>query len=163
MVVARDSELPKVCVRWGEPGSQQISRKLSWASRWYLVLAVAALIFYIIAASIAAKRSRLTFWLCESHAAARRRDVRIGWMGLGLIVLSLLMLMYGGSVLPRSALAALPIVEMLLLLGGLAISLYGYFRSRIVRAAKIDDGHVWLKGVTPSIRDSLTPFSSGTG
>lgn len=163
LVVARDGELPHFCVRCGEPGVEALPRKLSWSSRWLLIFVLGGLFLYVIVAMIAAKRSKLTIWLCGDHAAARRRDVRIGWAGLGLIALSFVALIYGGSVVPRPALGVLSISELVLLVAGAALGLYGYYRSKVVGAARIDATHVWVTGVTPLMRSSLPLLPGASG
>jgi hypothetical protein len=157
VVVERDGELPKFCVRCGEPGVEQLTRKLSWSSPWLLLLVIVGLfaggiILYLIVASLVAKKSRVTIWLCALHASARRRDVRVGWIGLGLVVLSFVAFF---AYLPTGA-----TLELLLLIGGAALGFFGYYHSRLVGASRINDLYIWLKGVAPSLRSTLPQFGS---
>lgn len=160
LVVERDGELPSVCVRCGQPGVERISRRVSWSSPWLLLLILLGVIFYVLIASIAAKRSRVTIWLCASHANLRRRDVRIGWIGLGLLTLSLMALAFGNSIVPRTAAGFLGTLELVFLLASIVLAFYGYSRSRLVRASRIDDLYVRLNGVSPLLRTSLPLFTS---
>jgi hypothetical protein len=159
VVMARDGELPQICVQCGQPGVEQLPRKLNWTSRWLLLFVLGGVVLYAIAASIAAKRSRVLIWLCATHAEARRRNVKVGWIGLGLIGLSFVGLFFGGSIIPRALLGALAIIEVLLLVGGSVVGLYGYYRSRLVGAARIDGTHVWVSGVGAVLRNSLPQFA----
>ena len=113
----------------------------------------------MIVASIVAKKSRVTIWLCAAHAEARRRELRIGWIGLGLVALSFIALLFGGAVVPSATTEVFAVVEMLLIVGGTVLGFYGYYRSRLVRASRIDDRYMWLRGVTPLLRSSLPPLA----
>src|SRR5947199_8440156 len=104
VVVLRNGELPPLCVKCGDLGVEQVTRKLNWSSPWLLLLVLLALLLYVLVALIVAKRSRVTIWLCAKHAQARRRDKRIGWIGLGLVGLSFFLLLFGGALIPRAAL-----------------------------------------------------------
>jgi hypothetical protein len=160
VVVVRNGELPPLCVKCGDLGVEQVTRKLSWSSPWLLVLVLLAFLLYVLVAVIVAKRSRVTIWLCAKHAEARRRDKRIGWTGLGLVGLAFFLLLFGGLFIPRAVLGAVAIVELVLFLGGAVLGFYGYFRSRVVRPAKIDDLYIYLRGVSPAMRTALPQFAA---
>ena len=147
-------------MKCGDLGVEQVTRKLSWSSPWLLLLVLLALLLYIVVALIVSKRSRVTIWLCAQHAEERRRDKRIGWIGLGLVGLAFFLALFGGLFIPRAVLGAVAIVELVLLVGGAALGFYGYFRSRIVRPAKIDDLYIYLRGVSSATRTALPPFAA---
>jgi len=159
VIVEREGELPQACIRCAQPGVERLSRRLSWVSPWFLVFLLFGVVPYAIVASLASKRTHVTIWLCGTHANARRRDARIGWIGLGLFLFSIVALVFGGSIVPRGGLGVLAIVEMLAFVGGIVLGLYGYYRSRMVGAARIDGTHVWVTGVTPALRQSLPQFT----
>jgi hypothetical protein len=75
--------------------------------------------------------------LCETHAAARKRDVVITWM---LVLLSFASFYFAAAAEEMSLL----FVGLALFLGGV---IYGIVKARVVAPQKIDDHYVWLTGL----------------
>jgi hypothetical protein len=168
VVASNGSELPPRCVRCGAEGTDRIDRQFSWASRWFLLFLPAGVAVCLILMSIFRRKSRVAFWLCHQHSQRQKRHTQLKRIGLGLIAAAIAFLLFGASAaaalsrwIPSAQSVSLGLV-LVLLLGGIALGLYGYYASRLVRATHIGrTGDVWLSGVHPSIYMGLTDVTAG--
>ena len=151
VVLLRDGSLGPRCAKCGELGTVLFDRKVSWASPWLLLLWLLSPLIWIIAVMIVSKRSRFEMWLCDEHAALRKRDRIIGWVGLGVLLASFFVL----PALAPGAIGLLPFGA----IGGLALAVYGYYRQRIITVVRIDDQYIRLGRVSPAVRSTLPAFS----
>ena len=98
---------------------------------------------YLILALVISKKATINVGLCETHAAARKRNILITWI---LVLLSF-----------ASFYLAVATDEMSLLFVGLALFfggvIYGIIKARVVAPQKIDDHYVWLAGVNAKYLD----------
>lgn len=140
LVVERDGELPARCVQCGiASGSSRLRQKYHWHHPALYLLALPALLLYVIVALSIRKSATLHLGLCQTHFARRRRAVIGGWLlasgGIGAAIA-----VAGGG---PDFLAA---VSLALILSG---AVWIARRVSPLRAVHIDDSHVRLKGAAP--------------
>jgi len=137
LVMTKQAPLPDRCVKCNAPTHHKLKRNLRWHHPALYILVVGGLLFYFILALVLSKRATINVGLCETHAAARKRDILITWM---LVLLSFASFYFAAAT-----------EEMSLLLVGLALFLgaviYGVVKTRVVAPQKIDDHYVWLTGL----------------
>jgi hypothetical protein len=167
-VVARDGELPESCVRCGGPGVEEREGKVEWTPAWVRVVFLPALGFgalpYFLMLALLSKRSRVGFWLCETHAAARRRDALLGRLGWLLFVSPILIAL--AYVIAYFAMPpGLPTVDVPWWIWiatpvlGLVLAVYGAFATRFLRATRIETTLVWVSGVSRRLLMTLPTLS----
>jgi hypothetical protein len=86
---------------------------------------------------VLSKTATINVGLCETHAAARKRDFVITWM---LVLLSFVSFYFFAA----SEETSLLLVGLTLFLGGV---IYGIVKTRLVAPRMIDDQYVWLIGI----------------
>ena len=137
LVMTKQAPLPARCIKCNAPTHNKLKRNLRWHHPALYILIVGGFLFYLILALVLSKTATINVGLCETHAAARKRDILITWI---LVLLSF-----------ASFYFAAVAEEMSLLLVGLALFLgaviYGVVKARVVAPQKIDDHYVWLTGV----------------
>ena len=137
LVMNKQAQLPNRCVKCNEPTPRTLKRNLRWHHPAIYILIFGGVLFYVILALVLSKTATINVGLCETHAAARKRDMVITWM--------LVLLSFGISYF------ALASDVMGFLLLGVAVFLgaviYGVVKTRVVAPQKIDDHHVWLTGL----------------
>jgi hypothetical protein len=137
LVMTKEAQLPSRCVKCNAPASGTLKRKLTWHHPALYILAFGALLLYAIIAMVVRKTATIQVGLCETHTAARKRDILITW-ALGLLSLV------------SFVIAALMEDVTFLLVGALllfAAPIYYTVKVTVVTPAKIDDHFVWLNGV----------------
>jgi hypothetical protein len=135
--MTKQAQLPERCIKCNAPTRNTLKRNLRWHHPAIYILIVAGFLFYAILALVVSKTATVHVGLCETHVAARKRDILITWL---LVLLSF-----------ASFYLAVKTDEMTLLLVGVAIFLggviYGIVKARVVAPQKIDDHYVWLTGI----------------
>ena len=89
LVVRKESSLPDICLRTGEPtGGRMRTKKLSWIPPWTVVVFVLIRIIGIICMLVARKTANVTFALSEQAEAKRKQGLQIGFgvAGVGLVL-----------------------------------------------------------------------------
>lgn len=89
LVVRKESALPDICLRTGEPtGGRMRTKKLSWIPPWTVVVFVLIRIIGIICMLVARKTANVTFALSEQAEAKRKQGLQIGFgvAGVGLVL-----------------------------------------------------------------------------
>jgi hypothetical protein len=147
LVVPLNAVLPDLCVKCGEPGAVRRTRKVSWHHPALYLLIVAGVLFYVIGALIAAKRSTVQYSLCAAHAQRRKQFIWAGWGGLALVV--------GSLFFARDA----TVIGIGMLLG-VIIAVVGYYGSRDVRAKKITDTDMRLGGLDRRFLEKIAGIQS---
>ena len=150
LVMAKEATLPDRCVKCHAPATgERLKRNLYWHPPWIYILILASLLIYVIVALIIRKRATIHIGLCDEHRAARRNAIALGWgillAGIGTII---------AAISFSSGWAGLT--------GGVLIiagTIYGSVRGRVVSAARIDDQHLWLRGVCPAFLDTLPEWT----
>jgi hypothetical protein len=155
LVMRKGAELPYRCIKTNAPADVWLKRELSWAPWWVLALLLMSLPIGLIAYLLAGKRARIRVGLCERRRAARVRAIWIAWL---LALLGIGLMICGGVFADQQP--NLPLVYLfpagfLSLLVGL---LMGATLPHVVRAAKITDDYVWLKGAHPDYLAALPEF-----
>jgi hypothetical protein len=150
LVITGEATLPDRCVKCNAPAEgRRLKRRLYWHHPAVYLLILCSILIYVIVALIIRKRATIEIGLCERHLAKRKRDILIGWAmalsGLGLLI---------GGISANSGWAGAA--------GGvvfLAALFYGVATAQMVSAKRIDDAHVWVRGVCPEYLDTLPDWS----
>ena len=150
LVMTKQAQLPDRCIKCNAPTHQRLKRNLRWHHPLLYILVFGAALFYVILALALSKRATINVGLCETHSAARRRNI--------LITCLLLLASFA------SFYFAVSVDEPMLFLVGLAVFLggiiFGIVKARVVAPQKIDDQFVWLTGVNA---DYLRQFPEWQG
>jgi len=158
LVLHRDSRLPNLCVKTGQPTSEVgIKRSYRWHSPWLALAILVNLLLYIILAIALSHRATVVVPLAPDARANRRFWIIISWVialtgiAIGCTGIYFLMDVQGVD--------ALPIVSLftgaVLLISGLIV---GQNAARILRPTRITKTHVWFRGVHESILSQLPPL-----
>ena len=137
LIMAKHAPLPQRCVKCNAPTQHTLKRNLRWHHPALYLVIFAGVLLYFILSLVLSKSATIHVGLCETHLAARKRDLIITCF---LVLLSL----------PSFYFAAM-LEDMTLVFFGalvfLAGVIYGIVRTKVVAAQKIDDHHVWLTGI----------------
>lgn len=149
LVLRKDATLPDRCVKCNaDTGGYKLRRKLFWHHPALYLLIIVALLIYAIVATIVGKRARIEIGLCPEHRRKRSRSLLIAWL---LFVSSIICFVLAGL-----------LSNGWFVFGGLillvASPVYGMLSCAMVSPKRIDDQHVWLKGVTPQFLENLGEF-----
>lgn len=137
LVMSKQALLPDRCVKCNEPTHHKLKRNLRWHHPVLYILIFGGMLFYVILAMVLSKTATINVGLCDTHSAARKRDILITWM---LVLLSLGSFYFAVAAEETS----LFLVGLLLFFGGV---IYGIVRARVVAPKRIDSHYVWLTGV----------------
>ena len=137
LVMTKQAPLPDRCIKCNAPTRHTLKRNLRWHHPALYLLIVAGFLFYALLALVVSKTATIHVPLCETHLAARRRDILITWL---LVVLSFASF-YLAVVTDEMSLL---FVAVMVLLGA---AIYGIVKARVVAPQKIDDHYVWLTGI----------------
>jgi hypothetical protein len=135
--MAKQALLPDRCVKCNAPANHTLTRNFRWHHPAIYLLIFSGFLLYLILALVLTKRATITVGLCETHAAARKREIFTAWM---LVLLSFVSFFLAAALDETSS----SFVGLLLFVGGI---IYGVVKARVVVAQKIDDHYVWLKGL----------------
>jgi len=138
--MTKHASLPDRCVKCNGLTRHKLKRNLRWHHPALYLLVIGGLLFYFILALVLSKRATINVGLCETHAAARKRDIVITWM---LVLLSFASFYFAATAEATSLL----FVGLTLFLGAV---IYGIVKARVVAPQKIDDHYVWLTGLNAS-------------
>lgn len=149
VVALRDAPFPPRCIRCNAavPGGL-VERRFSWRSSWWLLLILIATPLYVIVSALVAKRATHAVALCDRHAERRSRMI---YLGLGLIVLGLPLLLLGHSA------AAWVLLGIASFFAGVLVL---FFNVRILKAILIDERYSRFRGASGEFLASLPVFSS---
>ena len=138
LVMTKQAPLPDRCVKCNAPTQQTLKRNLRWHHPALYILILGGFLLYVILSLVLSKSATINVGLCETHAAARKRDILITWI---LVLLSFASFYFAATGEAMSLL----LVGLALFFGGV---IYGIVRSRVVAPQKIDDHYVWLTGLS---------------
>lgn len=138
LVMTKQAVLPYRCIKCNEPAGDLLKRKLQWHHPALYLLILISILVYAIIAMVVRKTATINVGLCEEHLAARARHLKVTW-ALGLLC-------------PLALLAGIYFDDIFLwfmISVGLLIAavIYGNVTLRVVVPTRIDDYHVWIKGV----------------
>jgi hypothetical protein len=156
-VVTRDqAELPHRCYKCNAPATEApLKRKLYWhppGYYWLIVLGVITrigILLYVIVAMIVRKRATIHAHLCPRHALRRKVLLIVGWSGFGLGLATLI----AGAVLHATWVI---ITAPILLLAAMIARIAG---GMPLRASRMKDGVIWLRGAGKEFLASLPPWA----
>lgn len=150
LVMTKQAPLPDRCVKCNAPTHHRLKRSLRWHHPALYILIVGGFLFYVILALVLSKTATINVGLCETHRAARKRDILITWM--------LALLSFAGFYF------AVVADQMNLFFVGLALFLgaviYGIAKTRVVAPQKIDDHYVWLTGVNANYLEQFPEWGA---
>ena len=148
--MTKQAPLPDRCVKCNAPTHHKLKRNLRWHHPALYILIVGGFLFYVILALVLSKSATVNVGLCESHAAARKRNILITWM---LVLLSC-----------ASFYFAVAMEEITLLFVGLTLLLgaviYGIVKAKVVAPQRIDDQYVWLTGLNANYLEQFPDWSA---
>ena len=156
LVVLRQSPLPLICLKSGQPAKQWLRRDLQWHEPWiFLTLLLGFLpgiLVYAILAHNRTKRAALMMGLSDEWAIRRRtRMIIAAGIALAGIALGIAGCLLNGERQNEGWLILLPIALVTLI--GAAI--YNHYACRLVWPQRITDQYIFLRGVHPDVLDQL--------
>jgi len=137
LVMAKRAPLPERCVKCNAPTRYKLKRNLRWHHPALYISILGSLLLYVVLSLVLSKSATIHVGLCETHLAARKRDIIITCF----LVLVSLAGFYFAAVTEDINLF---FVGAIVFLGGV---IYGVIQTRVVVPQKIDDRFVWLTGV----------------
>lgn len=150
LIMTKQAPLPDRCVKCNAPTRHTLKRNLRWHHPALYILIIGGFLFYVILALVLSKSATINVGLCETHAAARKRDILIAWI---LVLLSFASFYFAASAEAMSLL----FVGLTLFLGGI---IYGIVKARVVAPQKIDDHYVWLTGLNTNYLEQFPQWSA---
>ena len=150
LVMSKQALLPQRCVKCNAPTRQTLKRNLRWHHPALYVAILGSLLLYAILSMVLSKSATIHVGLCETHVAARKRDIIITWF---LVLLSFASFYLAATMEDMT----LVFVGAVMFLGGV---IYGVVRTRVVAPQKIDDHFVWLTGVNDNYLEQFPPLRS---
>ena len=138
------ADLPRYCVKCGEPAVDYRKRSFYWHSPWLYLLILLQMIIYLIVALIVRRQGQHQVGLCAAHQGQRRRFILMAW-------LSPLPLM-GGFMLETGT---------TMLLGSLAFLVmlfWGLIGMRILKPRRITRELAVYGGVSPRLLERLPRY-----
>jgi hypothetical protein len=147
--MTKQAQLPDRCVKCNAPTHHKLKRNLRWHHPALYILILGGFLFYLILALVLSKTATINVGLCETHSAARKRDILITWI---LVLLSIVSFSFAVAMEEMSVF----FIGLMLFLGAV---IYGIVKARVVAPQKIDDQYVWLTGVTPQYLQQFPEWS----
>jgi hypothetical protein len=142
LVAPRESTLPPRCLKCGARATERRTAKLYWHNPWWYLLLLISFWAYAIVALVIRKKAVLEVGLCARHEERRRRGRLTGWLmmlaAVGVSFAVPLGLLVGVFLLP---------------LGVIVL----FVSRRLAHVKRMDDAHVWLEKVHPSVVRALPP------
>lgn len=158
LVMHQAATLPDVCVKSNQPASgKTLRRKLSWHPSWVALTILISPLVYIILAAILTKRATIHIGLTDPFRKRRMIMLALAWLfGLGSLA------MFVVSVAMIDQFDAAPLLAILGVAGIFFALIFGNFGARLVRATKITDTHIHLKGCHPDYlkRFPIWPYAA---
>jgi hypothetical protein len=137
LVMSKQALLPGRCVKCNAPTQHTLKRNLRWHHPALYISIVGSLLLYLILALVLSKSATIHVGLCETHVAARKRDIILTCF---FVLLSFASFYVAYATEDSTFL----FVGAVAFLGGV---IYGIVRTKVVAPQKIDDHYVWLTGV----------------
>jgi hypothetical protein len=150
LVMTKQAPLPDRCVKCNAPTQHTLKRNLRWHHPALYILIIGGFLFYVILALVLSKSATINVGLCETHAAARKRDILITWV---LVLLSFACFYLAATTEAMSLL----FVGLALFFGGV---IYGIVKARVVAPQKIDDHYVWLTGLNANYLEQFPEWKT---
>lgn len=150
LVVPKISTLPPCCIRCGAQGTHTQQKKLSWIHPAWLLLILVNWLILLIVYLVIRKQGEVIFYRCDACRQSWSRRKLWIWLGalvpLGVMIAGIALGGFSG----RSRDEPYLMMFMFGLLGLLLYLIVPAILLRGVTAAKINDTHMWLKGIDRS-------------
>jgi hypothetical protein len=142
VVMDRSAVLPDRCFKCNEPANgYRRTVKLSYVP-------IGRELMFGVWAYVSAKRAQIEVGLCERHQRSRAVTVALG----SLLLILAAMIVFKQV---KATDVTLPLLATAGLIGGVIGLIYAAVGGRLVRATKITDAHIWLKGAGEAFLASL--------
>ncbi|MFN8010510.1 MAG: hypothetical protein U0P81_03815 [Holophagaceae bacterium] len=150
ILVARPGAvLPSRCVKCGDPAEEPLKpRKFYWHHPAFYLIALVALLLYVIVAMIVRKEGTVSLGLCPRHRKRRLAGQLLGWLGF----LLGMGLMITGAAQDSCGVAVAGLVAML----GCLVA--GVILARLVHPERIDKDFIRLRGCGEAFLQGLPDF-----
>lgn len=144
LVAKPEADLPRFCVKCGQPAAEYRERKFYWHSPWLYLLILVHIIIYAIVALIVRKRANHKVGLCEAHQKRRRAYMALAWLSLVPLL--------GGFATGRGGMMLLGLLVWLVML------FWGLLGMQILKPKRIDEGLAVYRGVAPAFLAQLPRY-----
>ena len=148
LVMTKQALLPQRCVKCNAPTQHTLKRNLRWHHPAVYISILGSLLLYLVLALVLSKSATVHVGLCETHLAARKRDIIITCF---LVLVSFASFYFAAMTEDMN----LVFVGAIAFLGGV---IYGIVRTKVVAPQKIDDHYVWLTGVNDNYLQQFPPL-----
>ncbi len=138
------TDLPRCCVKCGEPASEYRKRTFYWHSAWLYLLILLHMLVYLIVALIVRKSASHQIGLCVAHQRQRRLFIALAWLSVVPLV---------GCFLFDSGVAILVGV-----LAFVVMLFCGLFGMRLLKPTQITPELAVYKGVSPRLLAQLPRY-----
>lgn len=153
LVLRRAAQLPDICLLTNEPAPWRSDVTLSWAPMWILLGLPLGVWPYLILAFFLEKKATVS--IPVAHSVLRRRRIHFGLVGLVIVGGIGVTFLEVGLSPERQGIAAA--WGLLVIMGAVVWGILG--RGRFLSTRKIDEKHVWLKGVHPQYLERWPRFA----
>jgi hypothetical protein len=147
VVAIKDATFPNRCIKCNEMAEpERITRKLSWHNpSLFFVLYLCGPLIYMIASAITSKKLTVHLPLCTKHKERRKMLTMVGGVIVGLAILATIPAALSGGI------EGFGFAVGLLLVGAIIVGI----GQALVRATKIENDYVWIKGACNDFRHQL--------
>ncbi len=158
LVMHKESPLPPICVKSGQPATDWLQRDLIWHPRWITWTIFAAFPVYIVLALLLTRKASIMVGLSRQWVIRRR----IRMLVTAGIIAGGMALAVGGFLLAdhgmgyEIAILLVPTGVLGGLIGGTA---YGQYACRLVWPQRMSNQFIWLKGVHPDFLKLLPAWT----
>jgi len=135
LLVRPGVDLPRHCVKCGQPAEDYRLRRFYWHSPWLYLLLAVSIIIYLIVALCVRKQSSHRVGLCALHARKRRNYILLAWGSL--------LPLFGGFFLQDGGAIVIGVLVCLVML------FWGCIAMQVLRPKRINDGLAIYRGVSP--------------
>lgn len=155
LVMHRQAMLPPICVKSGVATEGRLRRRLTWFPAWAWLGILGGLLPLLIILLLVQKTANIEIGLSPEWKTRRMKRMLIAW---GLFLAAIGFFFGGINLLDGQAESTGAMLMTFGILLGLGSALYGAIAARMVRASRIDDHFIWLKGVCPELLAQLPPW-----
>lgn len=148
LVMNKRAQLPQRCVKCNAPTQHTLKRNLRWHHSTLYISILGSLLLYLVLALVLSKSATIHVGLCETHLAARKRDIIITCF---LVLVSFAGFYFAAMTEDMN----LVFVGAIVFLGGV---IYGIVRTKVVAPKKIDEHYVWLTGINDNYLQQFPPL-----
>jgi hypothetical protein len=142
LVMRKDAQLPDRCIKTNQPANgKRFKSQLYWHQPWIYLLILLSLLIYLIVALIVRKKAIVHFGVTE---AVLQKRTKVIWASVGIGLLGIVLMVVAASIQAGTG-GALFLLGLGVFLGSLIWVSIG---ATLVRAERIEEDYVWLRGVS---------------